>query len=443
MRLTIATKHGQNKAEQVSAERLVNMYSEAVDGKSNVVVHGAQGEDLFTTCGNGPIRGLHVHNKLLYAVSGTTLYEVDNGGVATSKGTIAGDGIVGMATNGTNLCIVNGAQGYLYGSSLGQITDTDFGLARTVGSLNGYFIFSDGTNSFFINTTPFDGSNYDALDFASAEANPDIINRIFVNHKELMLFGTETMEPWVGDSGSFAFAAVVGAISEKGLASPWAIANIDNTVFWLDQNGIARRMSDGYNPQIISTTSEVEAWAGNAYSSAEAIAFIEDGHEFFALTFDNGTWVYDAATNLWHERATWEKPRWRARCHSYIYEKNIVGDYETGALYSLNGDTFTTNSTKMVSEMYAPPINMDGRKFKVAEIQLDLEQGEGGGEVRLWISNDGLTWRNAGFRSLGADGSREARTIWRNLGQHRNLHRRYAFSGNFRRAVFSEFARLT
>ncbi len=440
MRLTIATKTGRNKAEQVSAERLINMYAEAVEGKSGVVVHGSPGLDLFATCGAGPNRGMKLHNGLLYVVSGAFLYEVASSGVVTNKGSIPGSGIVGMASNGTFLCIVNGPSGYLYGTSLGQITDPDFTGAKSVASLNGYFIFEDGTGSYFINETPFNGENYDALDFASAEANPDNIVRVFVNHKELMLFGEVTMEPNVGSSGAFAFEPVIGAISEKGLASRWAIDQIDNTVFWLDQNGVARRMADGYNPQRISTHS-IEQYIGTLNTS-EAFAFVDQGHEFFVMTFDNGTWLYDAASNLWHERLSWEETRWRARNHEYAYFKNLMGDFENGNIYSLNVDTFTENGTVMVAEMIFPPINQDGQKFILANLQLDLEQGEGGGDVRLWLSNDGLVWRSAGIRSIGETGDRNARTIWRNLGQHRNLHLKFVFSKNMRRAVFSAFANL-
>ena len=96
----------------------------------------------------------------------------------------------------------------------------------------------------------------------------------------------------------------------------------------------------------------------------------------------------------------------------------------------------------MVSEMTFPPINMDGEKFRLGSVQLDMEQGEGGGDVQLELSNDGSDFRSAGIRSMGAIGDRDARTIWRNLGQHRNLHLKFTFSSNVNRAVYSAFANL-
>lgn len=443
MRLTIATKSGK-RIPQVSAERLVNMYAEPADGVSNVIVHGASGLDLFADCGVGPVRGMERHNGILYVVAGSELYQVNSVGGVVSKGAIAGTcGCVGMASNGTYLCIVTGTgnPGYLYGTSLAQITDSDFGGAETVDSIDGYFLFSDGSGSFFINETPFDGTNYDALDFASAESNPDNIVRVFVDHREVLLFGEETMEAWYNSGNAdFPFERTPGAITEKGLASADAVARIDNTVFWLDHHGVARRLAEGYNAQRISTHA-VEAAFGTL-STAEAIAFVEAGHEFFVLSFDNGTWVFDAATGLWHQRQSWEEPRWRVCCHEWVYGKNLVGDYESGKIYALNPATFMESGDPLVSEMIFPPIQVDGGKFKVPSVQLDLEQGSAG-NVRLWISDDGEEWHDAGVRSLGPVGDRNARTIWRGLGQHRNLHLRFSISDDVRRAVFAAYANVS
>ena len=418
------------------------MYAEvATSGKSDIALRTSQGLTLFSSVGNGPIRGVKKHLTSLYVVSGGTLYSVNSSGTATSEGSIAGTGRVGMASNGTNLCIVTGvgSTGYLHdGSTLSTISDPDFGGADTVEVLDGYFIFGDGTESFFINTTPFDGSNYDALDFASAESNPDEILRPFVDHRELLLFGEVTTESWYNSGNSdFPFERTPGAIAEKGIDSKWAVAQSDNSVFFLDHTGVARRLADAYNPQRISAHEQEAAW-GNL---SEVFSYIDKGHEFVVFNFDNGTWVFDAATGVWHERKSWNENRWRVSQHEYIYGKNLVADYSNGNLYELT-DTYTENGALLVSEMVFPPINMDGEKFKLSSLQLDLEQGSAG-EVRLWLSNDGETWRSAGTRSMGAVGNREARTIWRNLGQHRNLHLKFAFSDAVNRAVFSAYANLT
>ena len=70
-------------------------------------------------------RGQH---KALYSIN-------DLRRAATQKlGIIAGSGRVGMADNGTQLCIVSGAKGYIYDTAngLSEISDADFPGADTV-----------------------------------------------------------------------------------------------------------------------------------------------------------------------------------------------------------------------------------------------------------------------------------------------------------------------
>lgn len=418
------------------------MYAEPADGKSNLVVFGSEGLSTFATAGNGPILAQFDIGGTLYVVSGNGVYSVSSSGAATLIDSVTGT-VLDWADNGTYICLVTGTggNGYLFdGTTLTLITDSDFGGAETVDSLDGYFIFSDGTESFFINTTPFNGANYDALDFASAESDPDNITKVLVDHREVFLFGERTIESWYNSGDvDFPIERTPGAIIEKGLSGQ-AATQIDNSVIWLDNNGVVRRLQDGYGSQRISTHS-IESDLGSL-TAAKCFAYTHKGHEFFVLHTGNGTFIYDAATNLWHERKTWNKARWRADNHLRIYNKNLVGDFESGNIYELSDTTYTDGGGLLVSEIIFPPINMDGEKFKLSSLQLDLEQGSAG-EVRLWLSNDGEVWRSAGTRSLGATGDREARTIWRSLGQHRNLHLKFAFSDGVRRAVFAAYAELT
>ncbi len=65
----------------LSAQQLVNLYAEAPpqDAKSQVVLYGTPGIKTFCdNLGDGPIRGMHVMDGLLYVMSGNILYKVDN-----------------------------------------------------------------------------------------------------------------------------------------------------------------------------------------------------------------------------------------------------------------------------------------------------------------------------------------------------------------------------
>lgn len=450
MRLNIGARSARSKAESVTAERLVNFYAEPTDGVSQIVVHGVPGLTVFTSPGNGPIRGMKKHAGALFVVSGSSLYKVSSNGSATAVGSIAGSGKVGMATSGTDLVITTGAPcawldnyflfgpgigfGYVYsGNTLTEISDPDF---NAIANDNQWFISNVG-----------DGAAYDALDFASAESNPDDLLRVFVDHREVLLFGGETVETWTNTGNNdFPFERVDGAISEKGLSSKWAVDQIDNTVFWLDQDGITRRMADGYNAQRLSTHEIEYQMSKGDITQAEAFAYVWQGHEFFVVTVPSaGTFIYDAATGLWHERESRDKGRWRACCFEDCYNKKLVGDFETGKVYYLDDSNQTEDGAVLVSEMVFPPIQNDGERFVLSEVQLDIVQGVGTDytdemDVMLRVSNDGVTWRAQDMRSAGPIGAREYRTIWRRLGQHKNLHLKFSISDAAKRAVYAAYA---
>ena len=71
----------QSRALPLSAQQLVNFYVAAApqDAKSPVVLHGTPGIKTFCdNLGDGPIRGMHVMEGVLYVMSGCTLYQVDD-----------------------------------------------------------------------------------------------------------------------------------------------------------------------------------------------------------------------------------------------------------------------------------------------------------------------------------------------------------------------------
>ena len=444
MELQVATNSGQ--AEQVNAERLVNIYAESSTGKSRIRLTGTPGLTLFSTIGGSPVRGMCVHDEVLYVVT-NNLYSVGSGGTATSLGAIAGTGIVQMASSGVQLVVVVDGVIYTYDTAFATVVDVDAPAALTVDYLDGYHIFSDGSGSFYISAL-YDAEDHDALDFASAESNPDNIVRVFVDHRELILFGTETVEIWVNTGGAdFPFERQPGAISEKGICGPNAVAKIDNSVVWIDQNGVVRRMAEGYAPARISTHEVERALNDGTLADAECFAYSQEGHEFFVMTVPGaGTWVFDAATSLWHERQSFGDTRWRARGYALAYGKHLVGDYLSGKVYELDYDVFEENGTLMLAEMIFPPIYNGSNRFRMHRLVLDMEHGEtpphDESQVRLDISDDSQDWSTVGYGSMGETGQRVTRTVWRRLGQHRNLHLRFRISDPVRRTIYSAHAEI-
>lgn len=440
MKLNIALRSAPNG--QVNAERLVNFYAEESGGKSDVQLLSPPGLVEVADVGGGGCRGLFTHNDELYIVSGDKLHYVGPTYNTSLIGTIPGSAECIGASSGVELCIAVDGDAYIYnGTSLAQITDGDFLGADSVDYLDGYFIFSNGTDEFSISAL-YGGGTIDALDFASAESNPDSIIRAFVDHREVLLFGSRTVETWVntGDA-DFPFERVAGSIIEKGIHNKCAVAQVDNSVYWLDQDKIVRRMVSGYSPERISTHEVEKSLTGNA----EAFAYTWQGHEFFVLTAGS-TWVYDAATQLWHERQTYGNTRWRAKGHAFCYGYHFVGDEATGKIFRLDANTLTDGDEIILSEMVFPAVHNEQNRFRVHRLVLDMEVGEAPAytepKVRLDISNDGVTWSTVQTKTIGRTGNRSHRVVWRRLGQHKTLHIRIRISDACKRAVYAAYAEV-
>src|SRR5205085_5478468 len=85
-----------------------------------------------------------------------------------------------------------------------QITSPGWRGSEWVEEMDGYFVFVDpDTDQFYLSAID-DGSTMDALDFSSADTQPDNIVTHRVSKRELYLFGETSTEVW-GDSGDSDF----------------------------------------------------------------------------------------------------------------------------------------------------------------------------------------------------------------------------------------------
>ena len=449
-----AVQSYQARSLKLSAQRCVNYFAEMAppDAKSPVVVYNAPGTKAFGSAGLvGAVRGAKGMQGVLYIVAGNTVYSIDSAGVATSLGTInTFTGNVSMAVNSANppeLIIVDGTDGWTYDTTNGlvQITDVDFKPADTVTFLDGYFVLNRaGTGEFFISGLN-DGQSYSATDFATAEGNPDDLVAVFADHGEMWAFGVETTEIYYNSGDpDFPLERITGARIERGCAAAFSIAEDDNTLFWLGDDGIVYR-ADGWRPVRISQHGVEQVIADcSCWDDAFAFFITIEGHKFYHLTFptDGVTFVYDAATGLWHERESRDQRYWRGNAYARIYNKHIVGDAFVGRLGELDMDTFTEYGEVMPGLLTGPPIHMDRRRVFHTKFELDIESGVGtttGSEPQLWMdySDDGgNTWSaRKPFFSMGALGERQTRIRWNRLGQARERVYRVQVADAVKRAI--------
>jgi hypothetical protein len=470
--------------------RMINMFPEVVPeaGKEPAFLQRAPGLNYLATMGSGPVRGLWQFGNYGYAVSGTSLYKIDSDFNVVSKGTVAGTGQVSMVDNGTQLFIAAGATGYIYNAGtdvFAQITDADFAGAVTVGFIDGYFVYNQPNSQKFWVTSLYDGTSVDPLDFASAEGSPDNLVSLIVDHREIWLFGQSSIEVWY-DAGlpDFPLARIQGAFIEIGCAAPFSVAKLDNGVFWLSSDARGRGMvyrSNGYAGVRISTHS-VE-WQIQQYADitdAVAYTYQQDGHSFYVLNFPsaNITWVYDVATQAWHQRAGWlnnQFTRHRGNCQMAFNGQIVVGDYLTGQIYAYDPTVYTEagNIQKWLRSWRALPTGTNNLKRTTQHsLQLDCESGVGldgatpattsyfssissdaasagaisgeseettsetivqGSDPQVmlrWSDDGGHTWSSEHWRSMGKLGETGRRVLWRRLGMTIKLRDRvYEVSG--------------
>ena len=437
--------------------RLVNLFPEVVPegGKEPGFLNRAPGLRLLTTVGSGPIRGMWQYGDYGYVVSGVELYKIDTAYTSTLLGTVSGTGPVSMSDNGTQLFIACNPKGFIYNALTGvfvEITDVDFPGAQMVGYVDGYFVFTEPNSQRYWITSILEGTSVDPLDFASAEGDPDNLVSLIIDHREIWLFGNNSIEVWY-DAGAptFPFERIQGAVNEIGCSATYSVAKLDNSIFWLGGDkrgkGIIYR-ADGYTGKRVST--HAVEWQIQQYttiSDAVAYTYQQDGHAFYVLTFPtaNATWVYDVSAQVWHERAAFvggQFLRHRSNCQMQFNGTTIVGDYENSNLYAFDLDVYADNGAvqRWLRTWRALPTGQNNLKRTIHHMmQIDCESGTGlvtgqgsDPQFMLRFSDDGgHNWSNERWTSGGKIGQTNKRVIYRRLGMTLALRDRvYELSGS-------------
>lgn len=425
-------------APTVTAQRRLNCFYEFLqDGdKTRVAIYGTPGLTLFSSAlGATPIRGWIAIGDYVYIVHRRSLWRVDNSMTFTNMGTLnTTTGYVDMAYNGTLILIVDGTNGYtltISSSTFAQILDVDFpNGAKTCDWIDGQFLVDRGSGDSF-QTSP-NGTAWGPLDFATAESQPDGIVRIFADHGEALLMGSDTIEPW-GNIGApdFAFSPIKGGIMEMGLAARWSVAKFNDGVAFLGRNiqgQVQVYYLKGYSPVKISSNefdAVIASYSG--VESATGFAFMDRGHPMYQINFPGPgkSWRYDATTSDWYEVAyDTTEGQHRANLQIEYLNRTLVSDYENGNIYILDSTVYTDNGTAIARELRGRHVFNKSDRMVVNELFLDFETGVGlvtgqgsDPQAMLQISKDnGHTWGNELWTTIGAIGKYLTRVHWRRLG---------------------------
>lgn len=435
------------RSKNFAAEVCINLYPEmgSVSSKGPAMLVGTPGKRLWVTLDGGPIRGmLRFNSSVSLVVCGFNVYVVSDTGIPVLVATVGSAyGSVSMASNGTQVMLVTGTDGYIIDPItrvVSKITEGVFQGADTVQFIDGYFAFNKtGTGQFQI--TQVYGTAIDGLDFATAEGAPDLLLSLLVDHRELWLFGETSTEVFFNSGNvDFPFERINGAFIEQGCAAKFSPAKMDNTVYWLaaDERGYGTvQRAQGYSPQRISTHA-LEFAIGQMSRVDDAVAYTyqQEGHSFYVLTFPTAqqTWVFDAATDLWHQRA-WRDPadnvlkQDRAICQMAFAGETLVGDNSNGNVYVLDLDYFTDNGDPIPRVRSCAHLADPEYRYQFfRSLQVDMQTGVGlvtgqGSDPKAmlqWSDDGGYSWSNELWSSIGEVGERRTRVKWRRLGRSRD-----------------------
>lgn len=435
----------------ISAQECVNWFpiiedapalsAETLRGTPGIRLVHTTGSDI-TEANRGFIRALGTDG---YFVNGTTLYRLNSSDESVdSLGTISGTGHVSMAASETQLMIVvPGGAGYIFTTgpdSLVTISDTDYtttnGTPRAVIFIDGYFLCTSANKRFKISAVG-DGTTWNALDFGTAESNPDVCKAAISFRNQLFIAGGRSMEAFtnLGETG-FPFVRS-GLFLDEGVSGRYAWANANDTFIfmgygpsdhptvWKYEGNTTVNISTRGIDTIISSLSASEL------GDVIAWAYGQDGSSFVGFALPNTTIVYDIETGRWHERKSriidgdgnWDTIAWRAINPINTQGQIYVGDSQSGRIGVLEIETYTEYDNPVIRTVASQPFQNNMQPFTVPMLELTMESGVGNSAapdpvVRLDVSRDGgKTYNWSRERPIGREGEYSRRTIWRRVGR--------------------------
>lgn len=435
--------HYQGRSPNVNAQETINFFPELDQegGRAVMSLAGSPGlvERGVLAAGGGDGRCLKVVGNFMYGVCGNRAYRISKDHIITKLGgtLLTSSGPVWIEDNGVYLMLVDGLNGWYMGvtqSTIRKITDPDFPTPSCLSYQDGYFLVGKKDTGQFYQSELNDPRAWDALKFGTAEGRPDPILMVLMDHRELWLYGKDSTEVWYNaGGGEFAFMRVSGGFNEWGIGALRSPAKLDNGNIWLTNNYQVVRALD-YTPKIVSTR-QMEYLISQYGVKDDAIGFscIFEGHAWYFLTFpaQNVTWVYDASTNLWHQRLSFmetggtDQGRFRGAAYAYFNDKHYVLDHISGKLYEMRSDVYADDGEPLRAVRTGQVIENQGKWGYIERIEADVEMGVGlvtgqgsDPKVMMQISRDGgHTFGVERWGTLGKIGEYGKQAYWNKCGR--------------------------
>lgn len=442
--LNIGTQSNPGRYGQDGAARLINCYPEEIgkEGKHPIPVYGCAGlADFATLTDGGAVRCMIDLDAYLYVVAGRAIYRVDTTGTggAVPIGGLASDGHVTMSRNRKNpnpqiAVTCDGISKIIVGSTVYDIDDSDLSPANSNFFLGGYTVFTHPSGKFSWSAID-ETSDIEALDFATAEANPDglVIGKAL--GQTAVLLGTRSTEFWALTDAPFTRQHVIqvgcyaaGSVSEVPIVTQTVVT--DSLAFaatdrqgayagvCIIENLSARKISNHAVDRAIRDEPDI--------ASITSCSWSDGGHAFYSISGSTFSWCWDSATGQWHERQSYGLARWKVRSVQQFGGGLVAGDYTSNKLYRMSNTIYAEGDDHLIMTVQTPPVHAfpEGLEFLAAYIDVIPGVGLASGaaeaidpEIMVSWSDDGINFTAPRLLKLGRMGETIKRAKATRLGQ--------------------------
>lgn len=440
---------------EIDAQTCINWYAQSSEnGGGQPALIPTDGLVAVHDLGNA-ITGMAVlSNNTLFVTTATYAYRI-TGGTVTGVGMIASNTHTTIADNGQQAVIAVGRKLYAVDMTtwaLSEVTAEGFGGCQYVDFLDGYFVFATPDTGRFgwfglYNTT------FDALSYATAEGDPDNLVRLIVVGRELWALGEHSCEVYYNSGDKdLPFRRVGGAFLTVGCEAPQTVAKLGSALVFIAKTEAGGRqvcMTQGYQAGRISTHAIEQVLQDADVKQATAFSYQKSGHGFYVLNLPDidRTFVFDALTSLWHERAwrdeTGSLHRYRGQHHAYDGKDNLIGDWENGKVYALRRDVFTDDGQPVYRERTLPYLPSEHKHVSYQRLELEMSVNDAVADEPVihmqWSDDYAKSWHDPMPQGLGLKDEPCKRVVWRRLGIGRQRTYRFSTTANARCALINAF----
>lgn len=313
-----------------------NGYFEVRDQRKEFVKRS--GCSVFAVTGSAPqpgqAQGLYTFNDKLWAVTNNTLYSITTAGVGTAYTPLLAGTVATVSFNQTStrpyMTLHNKTNFYTYDQDTDTLAhNTQFAAIQAALTIAGYssalasgIVYLDGftflmtTDGRIYNSAVEDPTTWNALNYITAEAEPDGGTAIIKHFNYLVAFGTWSTEFFYDGAGSSGYVAGTSPLFrndsarlEIGCVNGGSVVQVEQSVVWVGMSklhGKSVYMLDGLSPIKVSTPYIEKFLNADQADDIVAYSYKIEGHTFYIMTLHSSdlTFVYDLDQKIWYNWTT-------------------------------------------------------------------------------------------------------------------------------------------